>query len=104
MTFERLPILEIVPMTLTDARVWVDRVHRTHRAPRFGLFAIGLARDGDVVGAAIVGAAIVGRPVARLNEDGWTAEVTRVAVMDGIPKVATAGIRAAIAKAAGGQQ
>ena len=33
----------------------------------------------------IVGAAIVGRPVSRQLDDGWTVEVTRVAVEDGHP-------------------
>ena len=32
----------------------------------------------------MVGVAIVGRPVARALQDGWTAEVTRLAVVDGI--------------------
>ena len=31
--------LAIVPITLRDARTWVDRVHRHHRAPQGGLFA-----------------------------------------------------------------
>jgi hypothetical protein len=32
----------------------------------------------------VVGVAIVGRPVARGASDGWTAEVTRVAVVEGV--------------------
>ena len=71
--------LEVVPMTIADARRWVDRVHRHHRAPVGGLFAVGLAR-----GERVVGAAIVGRPVSRMLQDGWTAEVTRVAVREGV--------------------
>ena len=71
--------LAIVPITLRDARTWVDRVHRHHRAPQGGLFAIAVAKD-----AAIVGVAIVGRPVSRNLDDGWTVEVTRVAVVEGI--------------------
>jgi hypothetical protein len=40
-----------------------------------GLFAVACANDaGDVVGVAIVG-----RPLARMLQDGFTAEVTRVA-------------------------
>jgi len=39
-----------------------------------GLFAVACS-DGEK----LVGVAIVGRPVARHNNDGWTAEVTRVA-------------------------
>lgn len=67
-------------MTLGDAQEWVRRVHRTHAAPQGGLFAIGLSR-----GDRIVGAAVVGRPVARHASDGWTAEVTRTAVEEGVP-------------------
>ena len=74
--------LEIVPITLTDARVWVDRVHRHHRAPQGGLVAIAVAREGEIVGVAIVG-----RPVSRHVDDGWTVEVTRMAVLDGQPNV-----------------
>jgi hypothetical protein len=72
--------IEIVPMTLTDARKFVDRHHRHHRAPQGGLFAIGCAIGDDIIGVVIVG-----RPVARLNDDAWTAEVTRLAVFEGQP-------------------
>lgn len=71
--------IEIVPLSVTDAREVVRQFHRTHRPPKSGLFAVGIAMDGEIVGAAIVG-----RPVARGLADGWTAEVTRVAVRDGI--------------------
>ena len=33
----------------------------------------------------IIGVVIVGRPVARLNQDAWTAEVTRLCVLEGYP-------------------
>lgn len=72
--------LEVVPMTLTDAKVFVGQVHRTHEPPKSGLFAAGLARDGEVVGVAIVG-----RPKARCLADGFTAEVTRVAIIEDVP-------------------
>ena len=71
--------LEVVPVTLTEARVWVDRVHRHHKAPQGGLFAIAVALDAEVVGVAIIG-----RPVSRHMDNGWTVEVTRVAVIEGI--------------------
>jgi hypothetical protein len=65
-----------VPISITDAREAVTQWHRHHPAPLSGLFAIAAS-----TGAAtpICGVAIVGRPVARGNQDGWTAEVTRVA-------------------------
>ena len=72
--------LAITPVTLGEARAFVDQWHRHHRAPQGGLFAIGASVGDDVVGIAIVG-----RPVARGLDDGWTVEVTRVAVREGYP-------------------
>ena len=74
------PPLEIVPISLKDARLWVDRVHRHHRAPQGGYFAIAAARDDQVVGVAMVG-----RTLSRSLDDGWTVEVTRVAVTQDQP-------------------
>ena len=72
--------LRAIPITIQDARSWVDQHHRHHRPPVSGLFAVGVAPvDGEVCGVAIVG-----RPVAREAQDGWTAEVTRLAT-DGTP-------------------
>lgn len=64
----------LIPVTLREARAFVGRVHRHHRPPQGGLFAVAAA-DGDVVRAVV----IVGKPVARNLADGWTAEVTRLA-------------------------
>ncbi len=72
-------VLNIIPCSIQDAREYVSQFHRHHGAPLSGLFAVACAR-GDVV----CGVAIVGRPVARMLQDGWTAEVTRVAT-DGTP-------------------
>ena len=66
--------MNVQPLTLREASDYVDRVHRHHRAPQGGLFAIGLS-DGE----AIVGCVIVGKPVARMLDDDYTAEVTRLA-------------------------
>ena len=66
--------LELIPLTLTAAKKYVNEVHRHHQAPQGGLFALAAARDG-----VIVGIAIIGRPVARHSDDGWSAEVTRLA-------------------------
>lgn len=65
--------LRIVPMTISDARAFVDANHRHHPAPVSGLFAVGVSLEGRICGVAIVG-----RPVARALQDGWTAEVTRL--------------------------
>jgi hypothetical protein len=69
---EPLVRLSITPITLREARSWVDRYHRHHGAPRGGIFALAVSAGPDVRGVAIVG-----RPVARNSADGWTAEVTR---------------------------
>ena len=70
---------EIVPMYIGDAQTFVERHHRHHPPPQGGLFAVGAASGGGV------GVAIVGRPVARLMQDGWTTEVTRLCVLEGYP-------------------
>lgn len=71
-------MLTIVPCTIAAARIFVGQHHRHHAAPVGALFALAVAADADVVGVAIVG-----RPVARGLQDGQTAEVTRVCVLDG---------------------
>jgi hypothetical protein len=58
---------------LDEANDFVARHHRHHK-PVFGhLFSLGAVLDGQLVGVAIVG-----RPVARMRDDGVTAEVTRL--------------------------
>jgi hypothetical protein len=66
--------LEIVPCTISDAKAFVREHHRRHRPPLSGLFAVACA-----LGGVVVGVAIIGRPTARTLQDGWTAEVTRLA-------------------------
>ena len=62
------------PISLRLARDYVTRVHRHHHAPQGGKFALSAWHEGQCVGVAIVG-----RPVSRVLDDGWTAEVLRVA-------------------------
>ncbi len=64
--------LALSPITLREARAFVARHHRHHRAPQGGLFAVAVS-----LGDSVRGVAIIGKPVARMNNDGWTAEVTR---------------------------
>lgn len=65
--------LDLVPVTLKEAREFVAQLHRHHDPTVGGRFAIGAALEGRIVGVAIVG-----RPVARSLNDGWTAEVARL--------------------------
>jgi hypothetical protein len=67
--------LRIVPVTWGDSCGFVDMWHRHLKAPAGHKFCLGVANEMDV----LVGVAIVGRPVARLNQDGLTLEVTRTA-------------------------
>lgn len=66
--------LQIVPVRLREANALVKRLHRHHKPAAGCLFCIGVACQGEVVGVAIIG-----RPVSRHLDDGWTAEVVRVA-------------------------
>ena len=68
--------LALQPITLREARRFVDLHHRHHKSPLGGLFAVAVG-DGENV----LGVAVVGRPVARGNQDGWTAEVTRLCTL-----------------------
>jgi len=65
--------LTIVPIFQDEAFAFITRVHRHHRRPVGSIFQIGLAKGSDIVGIAVVG-----RPVARQQQDGFTAEVTRL--------------------------
>lgn len=68
-------------MSLREANDFVEQFHRHNkRAARDGgKFAIG-ASDGELLGIAIVG-----RPIARLLNDSFTAEVLRVCVKPRLP-------------------
>lgn len=68
---------ELVPITLREAHAFVELHHRHHGPDRGGRWAIGAARDGNVVAVAVVG-----RPKARMLDDGYTAEVTRLCSID----------------------
>ncbi len=70
-----------VPLHMKFANAFVERHHRHSVAVRGCKFCIGALHDNELVGVAIVG-----RPVARHLQDGWTAEVLRVCVIDEAPK------------------
>jgi hypothetical protein len=65
--------LQLVPATREEANAFVLAHHRHHDPVIGHIFAVAAAVDETVVGVAIVG-----RPVARMLDNGWTAEVTRV--------------------------
>ena len=65
--------LILVPCSISEAKVFIRENHRHHNPPVSGLFAVACSN-----GKKIVGVAIVGRPVARMLQDGFTAEVTRL--------------------------
>lgn len=73
--------LEVLPITIKEANEFVLNFHRHNKPTQGGKFAIGALSDNGLVGVAIVG-----RPVARSLDDGLTAEVNRVCVIDSAPK------------------
>jgi hypothetical protein len=60
-------------ITLGEANAFVAEHHRHHKPVVGHLFSIGASVDEKIVGVVIVG-----RPVARMRDDGETAEVTRL--------------------------
>lgn len=61
------------PVTLREVKDFVTRLHRHHKAPVGHKYSVGVEEDGRLCGVACVS-----RPVARLLDDGFTAEVTRL--------------------------
>ena len=62
-----------IRVKLDEANAFVARLHRHHKSVVGHLFSLGAVLNGELVGVAIVG-----RPVARMRDDGETAEVTRL--------------------------
>ena len=65
--------LEIVPIELDEANIFVKHYHRHHQPVVGHKFSLAVADEEGK----IRGVAIVGRPVARGLNDGWTLEVYR---------------------------
>jgi len=79
------PRLAVVPCTLEEANAFIMEHHR-HHGPVVGhKFSLALADEAGEVR----GVAVIGRPVARMLDDGWTLEVTRLA-SDGCPNACSA--------------
>lgn len=67
------PRLTVTPITLKEANAYVAAHHRHHKPTVGHIFSVAVSDDE------VRGVAIVGRPVARALQDGYTAEVNRVA-------------------------
>lgn len=65
--------LEIVPVTLAQAKEFVRSLHRHHKPPVGWKFGVGV---NDEAGQ-LRGVAMAGRPVARALDDGRSIEVNR---------------------------
>jgi len=76
-------MLNLQPITYRECCDFIRQHHRHHAPPQGYLFGVAV-NDGKQV----VGVATIGRPVARMFDDGWTAEVTRCCT-DGTPHVAS---------------
>lgn len=85
-------MLELVPISLAEAKSFIGQEHRHHAPPVGHRFSIGVANGK------LVGVVCVGRPVARGVDYHKTAEVTRLAT-DGT-KNACSILYAAAARAA----
>lgn len=67
------PHLVLVPTSLKVANAYVAEHHRHNRPVAAGVCVVGVQE-----GERLCGVAIIGRPVARMLDDGHTAEVRRV--------------------------
>ena len=65
-------MLQIQPITQSEAKAFIATHHRHHKPPAGWLFGVAV-NDGEKV----CGVIWVGRPVARMLDDGLTAEVNR---------------------------
>lgn len=70
--------MNLVPVTLRAANAYIEEHHRHHGKVQGHKFSIGAERGGELIGVVVVG-----RPVARMLDDGKTAEVTRLCVQEG---------------------
>lgn len=65
--------LFVVPIFQDEAFAYIQQNHRHHKKPVGSVFTLALSN-----GEKIVGVAVVGRPNARMTQDGFTLEVTRL--------------------------
>ena len=67
--------LRLVPVTLAEAKRFIAEHHRHNEPPVGHRVSVGLADDAGT----LVGVGVLGHPMARMSDDGRTAEVIRVA-------------------------
>jgi len=65
--------VHLKPIAFKEACAFIEAHHRHHQKPQGHKFSIAA-----IEGEAIVGVAIVGRPISRMLDNGYTAEVTRL--------------------------
>ncbi len=87
--------LHIVPVTFREACIFIANIHRHNAYKPTGKTLCCAVQQDDK----IVGVAIAGQPSARLLNDGWTMEITRTCVIDGV-KNANSILYGAICRAA----
>lgn len=69
--------MKLRPVTLREAQEFVKEHHRHNAPPQGHRFSIGLTSEtGELIGVVICG-----RPIARMNDDGETAEIARCCVL-----------------------
>lgn len=71
-------MLEIVPISFSEACEFVNLHHRHHKSPIGHKFSIAVCGERVRGTARIHGVAIVGRPIARMMDNGLTMEVLRL--------------------------
>lgn len=69
--------LELIPITLTDARRLVNGYHDHNEAPEGWKFGTSIACDGERIGAAMVG-----RPTGRGLDQHQDVEITRLVITE----------------------
>lgn len=67
--------LEIIPVDFKTVCEFIKKYHRHHQPPQGYKFLLGIK---DIQRNKLVGVAVIGRPVARMLDDGWTLEITRL--------------------------
>jgi len=65
--------LQLQPISFDEACAFIAQHHRHHQPPIGWKFGVA-ANDG----VQVVGVAVVSRPTARMSDDGWTMELTRL--------------------------